>query len=117
MKKFVIVTADTNDADYITEKTEITDDQIENIIKPVIAQLEVRRKKLNEDRHKNWNEWRHNWETSQYGRIGNPKEMYVNTGLLTQEQVDAFQDYVPHGEYGVHTIEKIEIVYGGERLF
>jgi hypothetical protein len=31
MKKYIIVTADTNDADYMTEKSEITDAQIEQI--------------------------------------------------------------------------------------
>ena len=31
MKKYIIITADTNDADYVTEKHEITDEQIESI--------------------------------------------------------------------------------------
>ena len=92
MKKYIIIQADTNDADYITAKTEISDDQIESI-KPVIAALEFRRKKLNEDRHKNWNEWRHNWITSEYRSIGALNKMYVETGILTQKQVDLFDEF------------------------
>lgn len=109
MKKYIIVTADTNDADYISEKSEISDEDLE-LIKPVIEQLKIRRDKLNEDRDKNWNEWRHNWETSEYGRLGDASKMYVETKLLTQEQVDLFGEYVPYGEDGVHTIESIEII-------
>jgi len=114
-KKFLFVEADMNDADYISKKTEITDEEIE-LIKPVIEQLQVRRKKLNEDTHNNWNQWRHNWENGG-GRCGYPREMYVETGLLTQEQIDLFDEFVPYGEDGVHTIETIEIVYQGETLF
>lgn len=92
MKKFIIVRADTNDADYIMGRVEISDKELE-LIKPVIEQLKVRRDKLNEDLHKNWNQWRHNWETSEYGRLGDPTKMYVETGLLTQEQVDLFNRF------------------------
>ena len=118
MKKYIIVKADTNDADYVTKKSEITDEQIEQI-KPIIAALQFRRDKLNEDSHKNWNQWLHNWETSEYGRLGDPHKMYVETGILTEEQVQIFDEYVPYGEYGVHTIESIEIlvVAEEEKLF
>lgn len=117
MQKFIVIKADTNDADYIHGKCPITDEEIE-AIKPVIEQLKARRDKLNDDRHKNWNKWRHNWENSEYGgRCGTPKEMYVDTGLLTQEQVDLFEEFVPYGESGVHTIESVEIVLEGEKLF
>lgn len=115
MKKYIIIKADTNDADYITKKTEITDEQIEQI-KPVIAALQVRRDKLNEDRHKNWNRWSPNWETSKYGRLVTPSEMYVKPGILTEEQVQIFDEFVPYGEYGVHTIETVEILVVSEEI-
>lgn len=114
MKKFIIIKADYN-GDYISEKTEITDEQLEKI-KPVIEALKVRRKKLNEDRMKNWNQWRHNWDTTEYADC-EPHKMYVETGILTEEQVELFNEFVPSVEYGVHTIESIDIVYEGEKLF
>lgn len=116
MKKYITISADYNDGDYISENIPITDEQIE-LIKPVIAQLKMRRDKLNEDRDLNWNEWRHNWETCERPRLGDPSKMYVVTGLLTQKQVDLFNKFVPYGEYGVHTIDSIEIVTQGEKLF
>ena len=106
MNKFVIIQADTNDADYITGKSAITDEHIE-LMKPIIAALKVRRDN---------NKWCHNWETSSYGPWeGEPKDMYK--GILTEEQIDFFNHYVPTGEDGIHTIESIEIVYEGEKLF
>jgi len=116
MKKFIVIKADTNDADYIYGKEPITDEEIE-AIKPVIEQLKARKEKLLEDWAKNYNEWSHNWETGEHTFTRNPTEMYVNTGLLTQEQVDLFDRFVPYGEYGVHTIESVEIVHEGEKLF
>ena len=116
MGKYILIRADANDADYITEKSPITDEQIE-LIKPVIEQLKIRRDKLNEDLHKNWNKWRHNWSTSEFGRHDNPTKMYVESDLLTKEQVDLFGEFVPYGEYGVHTIDSIEIINEGEKLF
>lgn len=113
MKKYIIITADTNDGDYITEKSEITDEVIE-AIKPIIEQFKIRKKKLEET--KDWNNWRHNWETSEYGRLGDPKKMYVDKGLLTQEQVDIFNEFVPHGENGIHTVESIEILVVQEEI-
>jgi len=115
MKKCIIITADTNDADYITKKTEITDEQIEQI-KPVIAAIQARRDKLNEDRHTNWNKWGHNWETSEYGKLGTPSKMYVDTGILTEEQVQLFNEFVPYGEYGVHTIKTVDILVVSEEI-
>lgn len=119
MSKYkLIVKADANDGDYNISSNEITLEEVE-LIKPVIQQLKIRRDKLNENLRKNWNKWSHNWETSEYGSIGTPKEMYVKTGLLTQEQVDKFDWYVPYGEYGVHTIESIELleIVSEEKLF
>lgn len=109
MKKYIIIKADTNDADYIIEKTEILDGDLE-LIQPVIEQLQLRKAKLNEDRNKNWNEYRHNWETGEMVSKKSPQKLYIETGLLTQAQVDLFSEYIPYAEYGIHTIESIEIL-------
>lgn len=111
--KYIIVKADENDGDYITSKSEITDEQIE-AIKPVIEQLKVRRKKL--ETTQDWNQWRHNWENGEHTRLGDPNAMYVETGLLTEEQVELFNGFVPHGEYGVHTIKDVEILIVSEEI-
>ena len=115
MSKYIYIKADTNDGDYISKKSEITDEQIE-LIKPVIEQLKFRKDKLNEDKMHNWNEWRHNWETSEYSD-STTTDMYVDNGLLTQEQVELFNRFVPFGEYGVHTVESVEILKECEKLF
>lgn len=40
-----------------------------------------------------------------------PKELYVDTGKVTQEVLDLFnENYTPHGEYGIHSIESIELL-------
>lgn len=99
-KKYIIVKADTNDADYVTEMRVITDDQLQRI-QPVIDLLKSRRK---EDR------WSNNWGVGELARHGNPNDMYVKTGLLTEEQVNLFDGFVPRGEDGVHTIESVRVV-------
>lgn len=95
--KFIVIEADTNDGDYITKISKISDEDI-ILLKPVIDQLKL--KKLREPLSPNW-------VTSEYSRYENPHDMYVKTGLLTKEQVDIFGGYIPRGEAGVHTIESI----------
>lgn len=98
-KKYIIVKADANDADYVTEMKAITDEQLQRIM-PVIDLLKSKKKK---DR------WVHNWEIGEF-RYGSPYDMYVKTGLLTKEQVNLFDEFVPRGEEGVHTIESVKVV-------
>lgn len=118
MKKYIIITADITPTDYSVEKTEITDEEIKKIA-PVIDCLKERRKTFLKYKKKNWTPLKHNWETAVEGSAGTPKEMYVDTGLLTQEQVDNFSKYVPHGDNGIFSIDKIEIivVQDEKRLF
>jgi len=87
MKKYIIIKADTNDGDYITKKSKITDEQIE-LIKPIIKEIK-----------KQHNEYR-------ILDCGNTAEKFY--GSLPN--FDFFDNLVPHGEYGVHTIESIEVL-------
>jgi len=87
MKKYIIIEADTNDGDYVSKKEEITDDEIESI-QPIIEGL----KKNHGD-----------FTTRDQGRSG-----YEQFGHL--ECFDTFIHFVPSGEYGIHTIESIEIL-------
>ena len=95
MTKYIYITADTNDGDYVSDMTIITDEELE-IIKPVIEAIKNCKTS-------------HNWETGEMAGNCRPKDLYVKTGILTQEQVDDFSEYCPHGEYGIHTIEEITL--------
>ena len=90
MKTYLEVKADTNDGDYVCERTEISEADLERFM-PLIKAIKKQRKKG------------HNWCTSDYGDEPPPEEMYESFGEL----VDEFSEYVPCGEYGVHTIVSI----------
>ena len=85
----LVIEADTNDADYITSTTEVTMDQIEKF-KPIIEAI------------KN-NKGSHNWPAHE----GVRKTVEDEYPELDEELLDEFQDLVPNGEYGVHTISSI----------
>lgn len=95
MKKILIIKADTNDADYVHRINEVTDKEIEQL-KPIIKVI-----KNIEAEHG------HNWDNSEYGDTP-PEELYKDK--LTREQIDLFNGYTPHGEYGIHTIEEVKIL-------
>jgi hypothetical protein len=101
MKKYLLVQADENDADYLTERNLVTDKQIEKI-KPIVAVL---------------NKKGYNWGTSEYvDEEDTPEALYVKTGLLTEEQVEFFNEFVPYGSHGVHTIESVSILVVQEEI-
>jgi len=112
MKKYIIIVADTNDADYITGKKEITDIELEKIM-PVIKCLQER-KRLYEST-KNW-EYCHNWEIGEFSRDFTPEKLYVDTECLTKDDVDFFNKFIPYDEFGFHTIESIEIIIVSQEL-
>lgn len=115
-KMYLIVNADYNDADYISSRCEITPQQLEKIM-PVIEALKEKKRKDKETEsiyHSS-----SNWETGELAGDSTPQKLYVDTGILTEEQVNMFNNYVPSDPdgFGVHTIESIEIVHEGEKLF
>jgi len=86
----IVITADTNDADYITKISTITPDELERFT-PLIAEIAKKVK-------------HYNWDTSVYGDDEDkPEIMYSQFAALAEE----FGAFVPHGEHGVHTIESI----------
>jgi DNA polymerase III alpha subunit (gram-positive type) len=86
----IVITADTNDADYITKISAITPDELERFT-PLIAEIAKKVK-------------HYNWETSENGDDEDkPEIMYSQFAELVEE----FGEFVPHGEHGVHTIESI----------
>ena len=109
MKKFILIKADTNDADYITSKNEITDDQIE-LIKPVIQA--IKDFKPYSTKTIRWSDWTHdnNYPNGECCRkdLGekSAEELY---GHL--KGFELFNDLIPGDEYGINTIEEIVIIH------
>ena len=108
MKTYIIIKADTNDADYVSEKNEISKENLE-IITPVIAAI----KEFNEDKsikYQKYNWWNIEGRDTK-PQFLSPKERYVDSGKCSQKALDYFYQYCPSGgENGVHSIESIELL-------
>lgn len=109
MKKYLVIKADTNDADYITQETLITDD----------SQIDKYRKVF--EAIKNFKPYKilkgglpfehdHNFPVDEMCRkdLGakSAKEMY---GHLVDDW-EKFMELIPVGEYGIHTIKSARII-------
>lgn len=114
MKKYLVITADTNDADFVTEKHLITDEVLEKLKPTIDAVKNFKPYKVKS--LKNGIEWthNHNFPTGECCRedLGEktPIEYYVGGGLLTEDQFHYFEELVPYSEYGIHTIVSIEVL-------
>ena len=99
-KKFrIIIKADSNDADYITGDNSINERELE-VVKRVSSKLITNG---------------HNWVTSEYSSEENPFILYKD--VLSKEDIEIFDDLVPYGEFGIHTILKIEVFPIPELIF
>lgn len=88
------IKADTNDADYITSENLVQKGDIK-IIQKVCEVLRV-------------GKWHHNWVTNDYcTEKESPWNAYKDE--LTEYEIDVFNEYVPYGEYGIHTIKSVEL--------
>lgn len=110
--KYIRIVADTNDADHVTTFEKI-DDKTLALITPVIAAIKAFKPYKTEDGEMDWTH-DHNWPIYDCCRkdLGekSPKELYVDTNLVTKKAFDAFDELVPTGEQGCHTIVRIEIL-------
>ena len=103
MKKYILISADVNDGDYINSKNEITDEELK-LIMPVINAIND----FNED--KSIKKQKYNWYTID-DRNKTPESLYINTGKCTNKSFDAFSELLPCMETeSIHTIESIEIL-------
>lgn len=91
MGKLIVIKADTNDGDYVQESNSISDEDLKKF-EPLIEAIKKTKG--------------HNWATADYAREPNPEKMYSQFDC---ELVDEFNDFVPRGENGVHTITAITI--------
>ena len=89
MKTYIIIKADTNDADYISKKTEIKNKEDLEIVKKVCHVLSENRTT--------------DWGKRDLKEKFNDPYRFEKTGELTVYDVDFFNNLVPSGEYGIHS--------------
>ncbi len=110
MKKYIVIEADTNDGDYITNKSEITDSELE-VINPVIQAIKNFKPYQGEWMPGQFTTHDHNFPLGDCLRedMGEKpiEEIYSN---VDSNSLEVFKEMVPYGEYGIHTIKSIEIV-------
>ena len=103
------IVADTNDADYITKISEISDEDLSKI-KPLIAAIkEFKPYKVKKD-GMSWVHG-HNYPWGEYsprGDLGEKDSREIYKGI-DEEVFQMFEELIPYGEHGIHTIESIEI--------
>lgn len=92
VKTVLYIKADTNDADYITSEDKISDDDLE-VVRKVCNVIKEHGPKYD-----------YNWTT---GNIGDPYKQWGH--ILTELEIEIFNHYIPYGEYGIHTIEEVEL--------
>ena len=96
MKYELVITADTNDADYVTSIETIGEEVLNDIVIPVTAAIKALDTKKN---HYNWPDM---WDRPYDSLPLN--ELYPQ---LTEEQIEWFRDLCPSFEGGIHTIESV----------
>lgn len=112
-KKYIIIKADTNNADYVQSKNLITNEELE-LIKPLITEIKNFKSYQGKEYFpgKFWNH-NNNYPTNNCIRedLGqlSAQEYYKSKGI-SDEIFEIFDELRPYGEYGIHTIESIEIL-------
>jgi len=110
MQKRVTIVADTNDADYVTAISDI-DDDFESYFGELIEAIKNFEPYKGKSKYSTLEHThRHNWPTGELVRedLGEkyPEQIYSQ---FPEDMIEAFSEYLPHGEYGIHTIESITI--------
>lgn len=95
MKIMLYIKADTNDGDYVTTFEEVTKEQIEEL-RPIVNAIKNCKSS-------------HNWGSGEFcSDEESPENIYK--GILTEDQIELMEEYVPCGEHGVHTIDVIKLI-------
>ena len=104
MARYFYVNGDTNDADYVSQETEIKgiyEEHYDKIVRMAKVIMENRTKELPNRRIVN----NHNYPNSEYA-FKDKHEMYP---MFSAEDWELFDGIVPCGEYGIHTIVALEV--------
>lgn len=102
MEKYIIIEADTNDGDYVTERTKITEEEIVRI-KEILDKMPKIKNHKGEDLPEI------GYKTEDIG----DDDKNSNYGYITSEEKAFLKRFLPHGDpnySGIHTIENVEIV-------
>ena len=109
MQKYIVIEADINDGDYVTEKTKVTDEEIIKI-KEILAKMPRQQNYKGEQLPKI------SYETRE---IGDDDKEDSNYQHITYEEKQFLGKFLPSGDYnyfGIHTINNVEIVQELEKL-
>jgi hypothetical protein len=110
--KYLFVQADTNDADYVSKFTEISDEDLAKLMPLFEAIKAFKRYK---GKCKDGPAWEHNhnfpWGSGEYVPRKDLGEKTVwEIYPEYKEAIRIFVDqYWPYGEYGIHTIDNIKV--------
>lgn len=109
-EKYLYITADSNDGDYVSQINKIDEDDLKSLL-PLFEAI----KNFKPYSAKGFTH-RHNWphgdgEYIPREDLGEKPLYELYEGVLTSEQIDFFnEDYCPYGENGVHTIKDIRVL-------
>lgn len=108
-KKLILVRADTNDADYDEQLTEVTEGQLQLLL-PLFAAIAAFTSYKTEVNGLTWTH-SHNFP---YGECCREDLGEKDTVQLYGEHVEALklfsENFLPYSEYGIHTIETIRVL-------
>jgi hypothetical protein len=109
MNKYIYIVADTNDGDYVSEMSLITDEMLEKI-KPVINAI----KAFEPYEAYSTGVWRSKWTHTTNYPCGeaNRADLGEKSAEELYGHIDGFKEFdqfVPNGEYGIHSIESIKV--------
>ena len=99
--RVLAVEADTNDADYATETTDISNigqEELDNLrrIFAIVAATDC--------------EEGGNWNNQQEVGMSGPTPARQYKGKLSKKDIALVEKYIPAGEYGIHTISSVRIL-------
>lgn len=104
MKKMLYIKTDENDCNYHTYFDEITEEKLKEIL-PIIEVIKKHRSYPNGEYPHLRNDCK--WNTREMDDETVEKEY---KGELTEKQIELMNDYIPDGEFGIHTIVDIRII-------
>lgn len=102
----LVVKADTNDADYVTEISKINENHLNELI-PLFERVKEFKPYKGKSNHTHYSNFPFgDGEFIPRSDLGekSAKELYG----YTDEEFDLICNYLPFGEYGIHTIESVE---------
>lgn len=106
----ITITVDTNDADYLTKVSEISEEDLETI-KPLIEAIKNFKpytgKTTGSYPGRDWSH-SHNYHIGEYVREDLGEKQVTEIYSQFSEKVhELFQDFCPYGQDGFHTVESV----------